>query len=84
MSWVEVPGGKISFTPAFFKAGISAAGMMPPAKTVTAGAPFTRSSLTTRANRELCAPDSQESPTKSTPSCKAALAMASGVWRIPV
>src|SRR6202453_1617780 len=81
---VVVPGRKISAMPAFFSAGISASGIIPPIKTVTSVMPFSRSNSMSRGHSVLCAPERIESPMTSTSSCTAADAIISGVCRSPV
>jgi MacB-like periplasmic core domain len=84
MSWVEVPGRKISAMPDFFMAGMSASGMMPPTRTTTSSMPLDLRRAISWGQMVLCAPERMERPMTSTSSWMAALAIISGVWRKPV
>src|SRR5262249_40197907 len=53
ISCVELPGVKISATPAFFRRGMSSSGMMPPPKTETSSAFCFRSSSSTAGKRVM-------------------------------
>src|SRR6266403_2369384 len=84
ISWVEVPGRKISAMPDCFSVGMSASGMIPPTRTVTSFMPLSWRSFISCGQMVLCAPERMERPITSTSSCTAAEAIISGVWRRPV
>src|SRR5258705_4832355 len=83
-SAVGVPGPKSLPVPWDSSALMSSGGMMPPPVRSTSCRPAASSSLRTRGNRVMCAPDRMERPTTSTSSWIAAWAIISGVWCRPV
>ena len=62
MSASGAPGVKISATPARFSSGMSASGMIPPAKTSTSPAPWSPRVSMIRGNSVMCAPDRIDKP----------------------
>src|SRR3990172_3014205 len=81
---MRVPGWNTSCTPRSFRYKMSCSGMTPPPMTSTSPQPRSRSAWTVRGKRVRWAPERQERPTTSTSSCRAASAMSSGDWRMPV
>src|ERR1700694_2261366 len=81
---VGVPGPKSLPVPCPSSAVMSSAGIIPPPVSSTSWRPAASSSLRTRGNSVMWAPDRIESPTTSTSSWIAAWAIISGVWCNPV
>ncbi len=78
-SWVDAPGVKIFATPSCLSSSMSAAGMMPPPKTMMSLAPRSFSSSSTRPNCVIWAPERIDRPIPSASSCSAAATICSGV-----
>src|SRR5882724_6681851 len=84
ISSVDVPGKKISATPACLSFTRSSWGTIPPTSTRQSSIPCSRNNWTIRGQSVLWAPLNIETPTASTSSCSAAAAIISGVCRKPV
>ena len=71
-------------TPSPWSAAMSSAGMIPPPVMSTSSRPCARSRSRILGKSVMCAPLRMDSPTTSTSSCTAAVAIISGVWCRPV
>src|SRR5439155_8548260 len=84
ISLVGAPGVKTSATPRCLSSTTSSPGIVPPTRTRTSSAPFSRRRSRMRGTSVMCAPDRIEIPTASASSWIAVSTICSGVWWRPV